>query len=179
MKTTLYKIYLFCALLALSGNVFAGACDATSPEEIAKLFGVEAATVTEEVTRQRKTTSECLWTFSDAEGYGVSMTYRTFDKTDKITNPNFFKNNQQRFIDKGNKVGNWEIKYNSLELPNTEYGVMSDVYGNRFVRMRHYIWVKGEQRRLGVTFGFTANEQGSTKEPSADDIKKAVAIFTD
>lgn len=173
------KIILVLTLLSLSGNALAGACDASSPEEIAEYYGVEASTVKEEVTRERKTTSECLWTFNDAEGFGVSITYRTFDKTDVITNPDFFKNNQQRFIDKGNKVGNWEIKYNSLELPNTEYGVVSDVYGNRFVKTRQYIWIKGEERRLGVTYSYTVNEKGEMKQPTKEDIQKAVAIFTD
>lgn len=165
--------------LSTSNTLMAGACDASSAEEISALYGVQAQDVKEESTYQRKTTSECMWSFQDSSGHGIAITFRTFDKTAKITNPNFFENNQKYLVNNGNQVGKMKLTYRFANFPNTEHGIVSDVYGNRFTKSLHYVWVKGEERRLGVTLSSTMNEQGDMSEPTVDGLKKAVKIFTD
>jgi hypothetical protein len=162
-----------------ANNALAGACDASSPEEMASLYGVDAAAVTEEVTYERKTTSECMWTFQDAEGHEISITYRTFDKTEKITNPDFFKNNQKYLVDNGNTVGKIELSYRFEPFENTEHGILSNEFGSKYTRTLQYIWIEGEERRLGVTYNTSVNDEGHVATPTMDDIRKAVAIFTD
>lgn len=168
----------FSASMLFSGVTHAGACEASSPEDIAKTFGISPTDVTEELTYERKTTSECMWSFNDANGFGLSITYRTFDKTEKITNPDFFKNNQKHLVENGNKVGKWELKYSFEALPGTEHGIISEPFGSKYTSTLHYIWIEGEERRLGVTFNISANDEGKMRQPTLDDIKQAVAIFT-
>ena len=163
---------------AISSDVFAGACDGSSPEKISALYGVDANAVKQELTYERKTTSECMWSFQNVEGHAISITYRTFDKTEKITNPNFFVNNQQYLVDNGKKIGNMDLTYHFDAFPNTEHGVISDVYGNRFTKSLHYVWIRGEERRMGVTISSTMNENGELVEPTKEDLKKAVTLFS-
>ncbi len=162
-----------------ASNALAGACDAGSPEEMAVLYGVDTTAVTEEVTYERKTTSECMWTFQDAQGHEISITYRTFDKTEKITNPDFFKNNQKYLVDNGNKVGKIELSYHFEPFENTEHGILSNEFGSKYTRTLQYIWIEGEQRRLGVTYNTSVNDEGHVATPTEAGIRKAVAIFTD
>ncbi len=172
-------ILSFLGTVAFSNESLAGACEASTPAEMAAVFGVDAAVVKEELTYERKTTSECMWRFQDAAGYGHAITFRTFDKTAKITNPDFFKNNQKHLAENGKKVGKWDLKYRFEAFPNTEHGVVSSMYGNRFTKSLHYVWIEGEARRLGVTYSRTVNEKGEMKEPTVEALKMAVKIFTD
>ncbi len=165
--------------LFFSGALLASACDASSPEEMAQHHGVDAATVKEETTYERKTTSECMWSFQDASGHGITITFRTFAKTDKITNPNFFKNNQKYLVDNGKKMGKNHIQYRYEAIENTEHGVLSSLYGNRFTQSLHYVWIEAEQRRLGVTYSSTMNEAGKLKEPTVEELRRVVRLFTD
>jgi hypothetical protein len=162
-----------------STHVMAGACDASSPEEVATRYGVDVTSVSEEVTYERKTTSECMWTFEDADGHEISITYRTFDKTQKITNPDFFKNNQQHLVENGNKVGKIELSYRFEPFENTEHGILSNEFGSKYTRTLQYIWIEGEERRLGVTYNTSVNDEGHVAKPTEADIRKAVSIFTD
>ncbi len=177
MKKTL--LICFSTSFLFSNAVQASACDASSPEAMAKVYGITSNDVSEELTYERKTTSECMWSFDDADGHNISVTYRTFVKTDKITNPNFFKNNQKYLVENGNKVGKWDIKYHFEPLPGTEHGILSEPFGSKYTSTLHYIWIEGEERRLGVTFNISANDEGKMREPTLEDVKKAVAIFTD
>lgn len=176
MKKTFLTSLL--ASLTFSSAVKASACDASSPEIMAKEYGISSADVTEELTYERKTTSECMWSFDDADGHNISVTYRTFDKTDKITNPDFFKNNQKYMVENGRKVAKWDIKYRYEALPKTEHGIISEPFGSKYTSTLEYIWVKAEQRRMSVTFNISANDEGNMRQPKLDDIKKAVAIFS-
>jgi hypothetical protein len=162
----------------LPSNVLADACDGSNPAEISALYGADMSAVKEEKTYERKTTSECMWSFQDKEGRDLAITFRTFDKTEKITNPNFFLNNQKYLVDHGKKIGKWDLKYQFEAFPDTEHGVLSNIYGNRFTKSLHYVWVQGEERRLEVTFSSTMNENGELVLPTTEDMKQAVEIFT-
>ncbi|GJM08836.1 MAG: hypothetical protein DHS20C11_11120 [Lysobacteraceae bacterium] len=165
-------------VLLFSNNAFGSACEASSAEEIAQLFGVEASSVQAEVIYERKATSECMWSFTDNDGYGISISYRTSGRPDSVTNPDFFKNGQTYTVENGRKLGSWDLTYRFEEIQNTELGILSDVFGNRYTKSLHYVWLEGEQRRLGVTYNIGANDNGDTQEPTVEDMKKAVAIFT-
>lgn len=170
-------IFILVAVI-MPNCVLADACNGSSPEEISEIYGAEMSTVKEEKTYERKTTSECMWSFKNREGRDLAITFRTFDKTEKITNPNFFLNNQKYLVENGKKVGKWDLEYQFEVFPDTEHGVISNIYGNRFTKSLHYVWVEGEERRLEVAFSSTMSENGELIQPTTEDLKQAVEIFT-
>lgn len=156
------------------------ACDYSAPDRIAKHFNVSAESVSEKVyyeSRDKTSTTECQWQFINSTGNTVDINFRKKNRTEKITNPNYFANNLQRLQANGRTVGSKTVNFQAKELAGIKSGIISALAGNRFTKTLDYLWHEDEQRLLRVSLNHSINDSGELSAPTEAELAALIKLF--
>ncbi|GHA16220.1 hypothetical protein GCM10008090_27530 [Arenicella chitinivorans] len=155
------------------------ACDFTTPQTLATHYGVQAETVTETPNpRKSDHFTACEWQFVSPEGYPVALHVRTQHRTEKIKNPDFFKNNLGYLIDNGKKIGGRTVSFSATTLSDLPAGALSTSYGNFGSQSIAYTWNQGEERSITVTLTKSMTESGSKPNVDQEQLANAIKPFS-
>lgn len=156
------------------------ACDFTTPEKLAAHYGVQAESVVETPNqRKSKHFTACEWQFVDTEGYPVALHINSRHRTEKIKNPNYFKNNLDYVIDNGKKIFGRDVSFSAATLSDLPAGAVSASFGNFGSQSMVYIWNQEEERSLTVTLTKSMTDSGKKPTVDQEQLKTALSALTD
>lgn len=153
---------LLTLLLSVYGveTVYAGdACDRSSPEQMAKHFGVSAEQVQEEMLYQRRSTSHCSWRVAEQAGVSVSVSYRINGMPKNVTDPDFFTKRIAQMVSDGHKVGNKTLNYAAQTLGGKQGALSEDK--SQYTTELSFVWVTENNTMDAVSLAYTSAQGGN------------------